>query len=444
MDRRQLDRLADRVEAVLAQHGAHGRVVNMREGPRTITFDVALVPAVRFKSVRRLDDDIALALGVEQLEIRRGRTVQIIFPNPEPRDVHTLDLLRRVERRPQQGAHRALLGLGANGLPYLVNLASPDVAHVLVAGTTGSGKSLLLQEMLLSLMQWNTPQQVQYLLIDPKQRTWPPFADAPGVIHTPLPAHEAGEALTATARLMEQRDAAQVSTPRLVVAIDELADVLMVADEAEEQLIRLLQRGRDAGITVIAATQRPSAAIMSGLMRANFPLRIVGKMVSADDAKVGAGVYGTGAENLLGRGDFLAVGVGEPIRFQAGYITDDLIRSSLPTRGRFHELVMLPDVDGEEAFEVDLPSRPVNKHRVQRDAARLQQMAQEHGRRWKSHMEAEEWVCGYNGGTAYARAEAAIAFLKDLEAQKEQKVSSTNSTTTLLGRLVGRNPAQTG
>jgi DNA segregation ATPase FtsK/SpoIIIE-like protein len=125
---------------------------------------------------------------------------------------------------------------------------------------------------------------------------------------------------------MEKRDQRHENLPCVVVLIDELADIIMTLDAAEEPLTRLSQRGREAGIHLVAATQRPSAAILSGLMRANFPLRLVGRVISGDDAKVAAGRHGTGAETLTGRGDFLAVTGGKTIRFQAAYTEDGELR----------------------------------------------------------------------------------------------------------------------
>ena len=119
---------------------------------------------------------------------------------------------------------------------------------------------------------------------------------------------------------MVRRDAVRCNLPRLVVAIDELADLLQAGGKGVgEALTRLTQRGREAGIHVVAATQRPAAALVGGLVKANFPVRLVGSVVSPEDAKVAAGVGGTGAERLLGRGDFLLVAKGQVIRFQAAY-----------------------------------------------------------------------------------------------------------------------------
>jgi S-DNA-T family DNA segregation ATPase FtsK/SpoIIIE len=200
------------------------------------------------------------------------------------------------------------------------------VAHVLVAGTTGSGKTALMRTLLLSLAMHNHPGHLQIVLIDPKGRGLGALARLPhvwqaaGVAQTP---DAAMKVLTDLVDEMDRRDTARRNLPRLVVAVDELADLMQTGGKpVADALTRLTQRGREAGIHVVAATQRPSAALVGGLMKANFPVRLVGSVVSAEDARVAAGVAGTEAERLLGRGDFLLVAKGQVIRFQAAYAGD--------------------------------------------------------------------------------------------------------------------------
>ena len=163
---------------------------------------------------------------------------------------------------------------------------------------------------------------------------------------------EALEALRSLLRTMEIRDRrGEVPddehgghVPRIVVLIDEMADLVMQGGQPiVETVTRLLQRGRESGIHLIAATQRPSSAILSGLMRANFPLRLVGKVVSADDARVASGRAGTNAHLLNGRGDFIAVGGGDqPIRFQVAYIGEKELKQHLKSHAETHLQPMLP------------------------------------------------------------------------------------------------------
>jgi S-DNA-T family DNA segregation ATPase FtsK/SpoIIIE len=273
---------------------------------------------VRYKNVETLREDIALAMRVSTLHIARCQQgISLEFPNPNPRPVKLLPLLADVQ---PLAVATTLLGLNDEGRPLLANLASPDVAHILVAGTTGCGKSTLLRTIAASMILSHAPRVVSLAIIDPKGRTFPVDFTCPHLTRPIITdEREAGETLRSLVRLMEIRDQRRESTPPVIVIVDELADLVMMCDAAEGALIRLAQRGREAGIHLVAATQRPSANVLSGLMRANFPLRLVGKVTSTTDAQVAAGRGATGAHLLTGRGDFLAIN-GHSWRFQAAYI----------------------------------------------------------------------------------------------------------------------------
>jgi DNA segregation ATPase FtsK/SpoIIIE-like protein len=242
----------------------------------------------------------------------------------------------------------AVLGIADDGVPILIRLPSPDVAHILVAGTTGSGKTALLRAMVLSLAYFNeagengrgiggaltlrpAPCNLRLVLMDPKGTAFRDLADLPHLARPVIsdPA-EAVEALGSLVRLMERPATSQT----VILVIDELVDLLMVAgDDAERPLTRLVQRGREAGIHVIAATQKPTAAVIGSLVKANFPVRLVGKVTSPEDARVATGWRGTGAERLLGRGDFIVVAEGQVQRFQAAYITPEEVRALFQEKG---------------------------------------------------------------------------------------------------------------
>jgi S-DNA-T family DNA segregation ATPase FtsK/SpoIIIE len=216
----------------------------------------------------------------------------------------------------------ALLGLDEEGLPVLLRLPSADVAHVLIAGNTGSGKTVLAQTMALSLAMHNPPRSVQLVLIDPKRRGFGRLSALPHLL-TPLiyRPERAAKVLERLVAEMERRDLRGAgTTPRIVVLIDELADLMMAGGrEVKRPLTRLAQRGREAGIHLVACTQRPSASVIGGLIKSNFPVRIVGSVASAEDAKVAAGLPRTGAERLLGKGDFYVIARGEQFRVQGAY-----------------------------------------------------------------------------------------------------------------------------
>lgn len=337
--RAYLEAQADRVEMILSSHKAPGRVTGGTVGPRLVRFFLDPAPDIRYAKIRRLADDLALALHVTTLRVDRSeKGVVLEFENPNPQPVSLLTLLPQVIKD-EHGApdplptSTALLGLTDDGLPLLARLASPQVAHILVAGTTGSGKSVLLRTIALSLLLTHTSEELRMIFLDPKGRTFEPFEGAPHLLRPPVTEMpEALEALRSLLRAMEVRDRRGESSPCVVVVVDELADLIFTGgDEITEGLTRLVQRGREAGIHVVAATQRPSSAIMTGLMRANFPLRLVGKVVSANDARVATGRGGTDAHLLSGRGDFLAVGGGEsePLRFQVAHVGEEGVRNEV-------------------------------------------------------------------------------------------------------------------
>lgn len=334
-----LDYQADRVEAVLAAHRAPGRVTGGTVGPRLIRLFLNPAPSTRFSAIKRLADDLALAMRVPALSVDRDPNgVVLSFPNPQPKPVDFFPLLAQVDRVPPA---TALLGLTDAGLPLLARLSAPDVSHMLIAGTTGSGKSVLLRAIAASLVLSNPASALRLLCIDPKGRTFQAVAAAPHlarpVITTP---GEAIEALTSLLRTLAIRDRRGElpgeGTPRIVVLIDELADLLMAGGApVAETLTRLAQRGREAGIHLVVATQHPSAAILGGVMRANFPLRLVGRVASTQDAQVASGRGSTDAHLLHGRGDFLALPGGDaPIRFQVANSRDKELRERVAALAR--------------------------------------------------------------------------------------------------------------
>jgi S-DNA-T family DNA segregation ATPase FtsK/SpoIIIE len=208
--------------------------------------------------------------------------------------------------------------------------------------------------MAVSLALANPPEDLRLLCLDPKGRAFRALASAPHLTRPPVAVvSEAIEALQSLLRLMEVRDQKGEHHPRIIVFIDEVADLVLQGEgriapggavsgrnaptSIETLLTRLAQRGREAGIHLVAATQRPSAAVLSGVLRANFPLRLVGKVVSAEDARVASGRGQTDAHLLNGRGDFLAIGgSAAPIRFQVAYIGEQEAQQELSAQQR-HE-----------------------------------------------------------------------------------------------------------
>lgn len=323
MRRRQLEMQSDRIEAVLASHKVAGRVWGATVTPRFIRFQVTTAMGTRVNKVSDLSEEIALSLGVRSARIyRQNDAIHVEVPREQSDPVRLLPLCRRVGQAPPL---TAVLGLDESGTPLLLRLPSPDVVHVLVAGTTGSGKTALARSLLLSLALYNPPDALRLVLVDPKGRGFGPLASLPHVIGRVAAGPESGgKALVWLVKEMERRDAAGASSPLIVAGVDELADLLVTGGKAVElALIRLAQRGREAGIHLVACTQKPSADVVSGLLKANFPVRLVGAVASPEDAKVASGIAATGAEKLLGRGDFLLVAKGAVTRFQAAYAAEE-------------------------------------------------------------------------------------------------------------------------
>ena len=368
----RLEFQSDRIEMVLASHKAPARVMGGVVTPRAVQFHLAPMLGTKINRVQALADELALALGVSSVRVsRQGSSVQLEIPCDDTCtcgrckcarfSIKLLSLMPRLVEPdakplppgivPFKGI--AVLGLCDDGAPLLLRLPSPDVAHVLIAGTTGSGKTALCQTMILSLAMTHWRSQLQFVLAEgPKQHAFKPFARLPHLLRPVIgDATEAVDALRELVRLKEARrvpitprapspikgalgvmgegtlGVAQGETPalaagasvmpRILVVLDELADLTVGANAGgkalNEHLTRLVQRGCEAGIHVMACTQKPSSQVMGTLIRANFPVRLVGKVVSPDAypsrvfwgsrARVAAGIGGTGAEKLTGRGD---------------------------------------------------------------------------------------------------------------------------------------------
>lgn len=328
--RDQLEMQANRIEAVLASYGVAGQIWAGQVAPRFVRFQLVPERGTRVAEVERLSEEIALGLGVASARVyRQNGAIQVEIPRGQPGSVSLTSVLRQLNGVALPPA-TAALGLDGAGQPLLLRLGSPDVVHVLVSGTTGSGKTALARTMLISMATYLPQRALQLVLIDPKGgRGYAELAGLPhvlgGVITT---AEEGARALAWAVAEMVRRDRERISEPAIVVAVDELADLVMAGgSEVEGALLRLAQRGREAGIHLVACTQKPAASVIDGVLKANFPVRLVGRVASKEDARVAAGISGTGAELLSGRGDFLLVRGGEQVRFQAALAgPEDLAR----------------------------------------------------------------------------------------------------------------------
>ncbi len=324
--RQYLEHQASQIEVALLAHGASGRITGGTVGPRLIRFFLEPGPTTSYTAVQGLAEELAVVLKVSSLRVDcTDQGIILEFPNPEPRPVTFTGLWPEVEPLPSA---TALLGLTDAGAPLLARLASPQMGAVLIAGAMGSGKTALLQTMATSLALANTPETLRLLCLDLKGRAFRALRVAPQLLRPPVvEIGEALEALQSLVRLMEMRTRQGERQPRIVVFIDEVADLILQDERrfgrasVRPLLLRLLQRGGEAGVHLVVATQRPSAAVLSEVLAADFPLRLVGQVLSAEDARRASGRAETAAQLLNGAGDFLAVREGAaPLRFQAAFL----------------------------------------------------------------------------------------------------------------------------
>ena len=435
--RQLLEYQADRIEALFAHHKVPARVTGGTVTPRWIRYQVVPALGVRIASITGLAEELAAALDVPHVRVaRQGAAIAVEVPRDDPQPVHLVPLLRGLRNVPPV---TAVLGIADDGVPILIRLPSPDVAHILVAGTTGSGKTALLRAMVLSLAYFSGAGRTEHVamrpascdlrlvLIDPKGTAFRDLADLPHLARPVIsdPA-EAVEALGSLARLMERPATSQT----VILVIDELVDLLMVAgDDAERPLTRLVQRGREAGIHVIAATQKPTAAVIGSLVKANFPVRLVGKVTSPEDARVATGWRGTGAERLLGRGDFIVVAEGQVQRFQAAYITPEEVRELFQGKGwdgngngRLRASTSPPSSGEIGQDEGAISLRPQGE--VATLAERLRPYWPTWREEWGGKTKAFRFLFGMDvqpGGAYWRMMEAAIAYL-------EAELNSTTTT----------------
>jgi S-DNA-T family DNA segregation ATPase FtsK/SpoIIIE len=283
-NRQVLEFQSDRIEAVLAQHKVAARVTGGQVSPRWIRFQVMPAIGAKVSKIKGLAEELALALGSDTCRVSRdGGVVSVEIPRDDPQMIRLLPLYERLRSRGEIPFGTAVLGIAEDGVPLLIRLPSPQVAHALVAGTTGSGKSALARSIIASLALGHRPSQLGFVLIDPKRRAFGPLAGLPHLLRPVLSRPETIEhTLQMLVELMLQRDmdgrivasANHNGEPRVVVVIDELADLLMATGrETQVALTRLTQRGREAGIHLVACTQKPASKVVGSLAKANFPVR---------------------------------------------------------------------------------------------------------------------------------------------------------------------------
>lgn len=328
-----------------------GDVVRIYSGPVVTTFEFRPAPNVKVSRIQSLSDDLAMALSARSIRIQapipEKDVVGIEVPNSQKEMIYLREILESEVFK--SSSSPLVLGLGKDivGNPFVTDLQK--LPHLLIAGTTGSGKSVGLNAMILSLLYRNSPDNLRLIMVDPKKVEFSLYEQIPHLL-TPIitDAKKAIIALNNVAREMERRyemmKAIKTKTidgynakarseggeilPFIVIIIDELADLMMTGGkEAEGSIIRIAQMGRAAGLHLIVATQRPSVDVVTGLIKTNLPAKIAYKVGSRMDSRVI--LDAEGAQNLLGQGDMLFSlgGGGGVLRLHAPWASEDEIES---------------------------------------------------------------------------------------------------------------------
>lgn len=339
-----------RLDETLKNFNVKARVVHATQGPSVTRFEISPEPGVKVNKITNLSDDLKLSLAAKDIRMEAPipgkHTIGIEVPNHKRRPVFISEIINSQAFKQNTSPLTVVLGLDISGNPIVTDLKS--MPHGLIAGATGSGKSVCINSMIISLLYKASPEELKLMLIDPKMVELAPYNDIPHLVSPVITDVKAATAsLKWAVEEMERRyelfaksgtrDIQKYNElvkrhhsgqhlPYIVIIIDELADLMMVAPgDVEEAICRIAQKARACGIHLILATQRPSVDVITGLIKANVPTRIAFSVSSQVDSRTIIDVGG--AEKLLGKGDmlFLGNGVSKVQRLQGTFVTDEEI-----------------------------------------------------------------------------------------------------------------------
>ncbi len=343
--KKALANTATKLQKTLYSFGVSAKVENVSVGPAITRYELKPAEGVRVSKIAKLSDDIALNLAAESIRIEAPipgkQAVGIEIPNSEKEVVHLRDIIESTAFEDAESKVSVALGKDIGGEPVIADIGK--MPHVLIAGSTGSGKSVCINTLITSIIYKAKPSEVKLVMVDPKVVELSVYN---GIPHLLIPvvtdARKAAGALAWAVQEMENRyqlfatkgvrdlkgyNAAageeEGKLPQIVIIIDELADLMMVAaKEVEDSICRLAQKARAAGMHLVIATQRPSVDVITGIIKANIPSRIAFAVSSQIDSRTILDMVG--AEKLLGKGDmlFYPIGSSKPTRVQCAFVSD--------------------------------------------------------------------------------------------------------------------------
>ncbi|MCL1695297.1 DNA translocase FtsK [Lysinibacillus sp. BPa_S21] len=352
-DTEWMEQQGDTLVEALSYFQVSAQIESIMQGPAVTQFEITVSHGTKVSKIRNLSDDLKLALAAKDIRIQApipGKSsIGIEIPNRVSRAVRLSEVTNSASFLESDSPLEAALGLDLTGKPVTIDLRK--MPHGLIAGATGSGKSVCINSILVSLLYKAAPHELKLMLIDPKMVELAPFNHIPHLVSPVITdvkaataalkwaveemerryqlfAHAGARDITRYNAIADKNNEHSLKLPYILIVIDELADLMMMSPaDVEEAICRIAQKARACGIHLIVATQRPSVDVITGLIKSNIPTRVAFAVSSQIDSRTI--LDGQGAERLLGRGDMLYLGNGmsAPVRLQGTFVTDDEIEA---------------------------------------------------------------------------------------------------------------------